>query len=422
VDNKPSLLRSIGPGILMAAVAVGASHLVQSTRAGAEYGLALAVVVVMAMASKYPAYRFCPRYTSITGVSMIEGFARQGLWALILFCISALGTVFVGGAGITMVAAGILKATFSLDASPAAIAIYMLVATVVLLIIGRYHWLDLLMKPLMLFLVLATVVATILVLPNVDWGLSAHVWPQHIDLKTQLFMIALFGWMPAPLEAAVITSLWSQAKARDIGYRPSTHDTSVDFHVGYITILLLSFCFMLLGTGLMFGKGISFVDSAGGFASQLIDLYEQTLGEWTRPFMGIMALSVMYSTVIAHLDGFSRITDEVIWHFEQSGREEPEQREGFRRRIYNGALVIITASIIATILFLMTSFKTLIDISATIAFVATPVFAILIHRAMMSRDIPAEGRPGRLLYGYSLFCNLFLSVFAAGYLVLFATT
>jgi Mn2+/Fe2+ NRAMP family transporter len=422
VDNKPSLLRSIGPGILMAAVAVGASHLVQSTRAGAEYGLALAVVVVMAMASKYPAYRFCPRYTSITGVSMIEGFARQGLWALILFCISALGTVFVGGAGITMVAAGILKATFSLDASPAAIAIYMLVATVVLLIIGRYHWLDLLMKPLMLFLVLATVVATVLVLPNVDWGLSAHIWPQHVDLKTQLFMIALFGWMPAPLEAAVITSLWSQAKARDIGYRPSTHDTSVDFHVGYITILLLSFCFMLLGTGLMFGKGISFVDSAGGFASQLIDLYEQTLGEWTRPFMGIMALSVMYSTVIAHLDGFSRITDEVIWHFEQSGREEPEQREGFRRRIYNGALVIITASIIATILFLMTSFKTLIDISATIAFVATPVFAILIHRAMMSRDIPAEGRPGRLLYGYSLFCNLFLSVFAAGYLVLFATT
>ncbi|MEJ2762157.1 MAG: aromatic amino acid transport family protein, partial [Gammaproteobacteria bacterium] len=291
-----------------------------------------------------------------------------------------------------------------------------------LLIIGRYHWLDLLMKPLMLFLVLATVLATILVLPNVDWGLSAHVWPQHIDLKTQLFMIALFGWMPAPLEAAVITSLWSQAKARDIGYRPSTHDTSVDFHVGYITILLLSICFMLLGTGLMFGKGISFVDSAGGFASQLIDLYEQTLGEWTRPFMGIMALSVMYSTVIAHLDGFSRITDEVIWHFEQSGREEPEQREGFRRRIYNGALVIITASIIATILFLMTSFKTLIDISATIAFVATPVFAILIHRAMMSSDIPAEGRPGRLLYGYSLFCNLFLSVFAAGYLVLFATT
>jgi Mn2+/Fe2+ NRAMP family transporter len=298
----------------------------------------------------------------------------------------------------------------------------MLVATVVLLIIGRYHWLDLLMKPLMLFLVIATVVATVLVLPNVDWGRSAHIWPQHVDLKTLLFMIALFGWMPAPLEAAVITSLWSQAKARDIGYRPSTHDTSVDFHVGYITILLLSICFMLLGTGLMFGKGISFVDSAGGFASQLIDLYEQTLGEWTRPFMGIMALSVMYSTVIAHLDGFSRIIDEVIWHFEQSGREEVALREGFRRRIYNGALLVITASIIATILFLMTSFKTLIDISATIAFVATPVFAILIHRAMVSRDIPAEGRPGRLLYGYSLFCNLFLSVFALGYLVLMART
>ena len=406
----------------MAAVAVGASHLVQSTRAGAEYGLALAVVVVLAMASKYPAYRFCPRYTSITGVSMIEGFARLGPWALVLFCISALGTVFVGGAGITMVAAGILKATFSLPASAVTIAIGMLIVTDILLIIGRYHWLDLLMKVLMIFLSVVTVIATALVLPDVNWGLSLHFWPQHLDLKTTLFIIALFGWMPAPLEAAVMTSLWSQAKAKDIGYRPSTHDTSVDFHIGYVTTLILSMCFMLLGTGLMHGAGIQFVDSAGGFASQVIDLYGQVLGDWTRPFMGIMALSVMYSTVIAHLDGFSRITDEIIWHFEQSGRSEPAQREGFRRRIYNSALLVITASVILVILFLMTSFKTLIDVSATISFVATPVFAIMIHKAMMSADIPGELRPHRLLRSYSVLCNVFLSLFALGYLILFATT
>jgi len=422
VQNKPSLLRSIGPGILMAAVAVGASHLVQSTRAGAEYGLALAVVVVLALASKYPAYRFCPRYTSITGASMIEGFARLGPWALVLFCISALGTVFVGGAGITMVAAGILKATFSLSVSAVTVAIVMLIVTDILLIIGRYHWLDLLMKALMIFLSIATVIATALVLPHVNWGESLHIWPQHLDLKTTLFIIALFGWMPAPLEAAVMTSLWSQAKAKDIGYRPSTHDSSVDFHIGYVTTLILSMCFMLLGTGLMHGAGIQFVDSAGGFASQVIDLYGQALGDWTRPFMGIMALSVMYSTVIAHLDGFSRITDEIIWHFEQSGRTEPAQREGFRRRIYNSALLVITASVILVILFLMTSFKTLIDVSATIAFVATPVFAIMIHKAMMSADIPAELRPHRLLHGYSVVCNVFLSLFALGYLVLMATT
>ena len=422
MQNKPSLLRSIGPGILMAAVAVGASHLVQSTRAGAEYGLALAVVVILAMASKYPAYRFCPRYTSITGASMIEGFARQGPWALILFCISALGTVFVGGAGITMVAAGILKATFSLSSSAVTVAIVMLIVTDILLIIGRYHWLDLLMKALMIFLSVATVIATVLVLPDVNWGLSMHFWPQHLDLKTTLFIIALFGWMPAPLEAAVMTSLWSQAKAKDIGYRPSTHDSSVDFHIGYITTLVLSMCFMLLGTGLMHGAGIQFVDSPGGFASQIIDLYGQALGDWTRPFMGIMALSVMYSTVIAHLDGFSRITDEIIWHFEQSGKTEPALREGFRRRIYNSALLVITASVILVILFLMTSFKTLIDVSATIAFVATPVFAIMIHRAMMSTDVPAELRPRRLLQSYSVLCNVFLSLFALGYLVLMAMT
>jgi Mn2+/Fe2+ NRAMP family transporter len=217
-----SLLRAIGPGILLAAVAVGASHLVQSTRAGAEYGTGLMFVVLLAMAAKYPAYRFAPRYTAATGASMIEGFSRQGSWALWIFMISTFGTVFVGGAAITMVAAGILKATFSMAASPSVIAIGLLGVTAAILIIGHYHWLDLLMKPLMMGLCIATVIAAALVLPRIDWAFSGKLLPDAFDVRTILFMVAFFGWMPAPLEAAVIHTLWSQAKARDIGYRPST--------------------------------------------------------------------------------------------------------------------------------------------------------------------------------------------------------
>lgn len=53
-----SLIPAMGPGILMAAAAVGASHLVASTRAGAEFGWQLAWVILAVNLLKYP---FLPR-------------------------------------------------------------------------------------------------------------------------------------------------------------------------------------------------------------------------------------------------------------------------------------------------------------------------------------------------------------------------
>ena len=38
---KKSFLQSLGPGLLFAGAAIGVSHLVQSTRAGAEFGFGL---------------------------------------------------------------------------------------------------------------------------------------------------------------------------------------------------------------------------------------------------------------------------------------------------------------------------------------------------------------------------------------------
>ncbi|MEY5042977.1 MAG: hypothetical protein RJA19_204, partial [Bacteroidota bacterium] len=44
----------LGPGILFASTAIGVSHLVQSTRAGADYGWGLVGAIVLANVAKYP--------------------------------------------------------------------------------------------------------------------------------------------------------------------------------------------------------------------------------------------------------------------------------------------------------------------------------------------------------------------------------
>ncbi len=90
------LWKLLGPGILMAAAAVGASHLVISPSAGAAFGYRLLWLVPLACALRYHAFEFGPRFAIATGTSLLEGYGRvpgPRHWALILFLI---GTVLQG--------------------------------------------------------------------------------------------------------------------------------------------------------------------------------------------------------------------------------------------------------------------------------------------------------------------------------------
>ena len=88
-----NILQSLGPGILLAAAAVGVSHLVQSTRAGAEFGFALAGVIVISCVLKYPAFRFGNEYAAATGETLIDNYRRQGWWAVALFVVVMLASM-----------------------------------------------------------------------------------------------------------------------------------------------------------------------------------------------------------------------------------------------------------------------------------------------------------------------------------------
>ena len=60
--NTKNLIRSLGPGLLWAGAAIGVSHLVQSTRAGAIYGFQLVLIILLINLFKYPFFESltCP--------------------------------------------------------------------------------------------------------------------------------------------------------------------------------------------------------------------------------------------------------------------------------------------------------------------------------------------------------------------------
>lgn len=89
-----TFLARLGPGLLYAGAAVGVSHLVQSTRAGANYGLLMILVVIAANIIKYPFFKAGPLYAAQTGKSLLEAFHQTGKWAMGLFYLVTIGTMF----------------------------------------------------------------------------------------------------------------------------------------------------------------------------------------------------------------------------------------------------------------------------------------------------------------------------------------
>lgn len=412
------LIKSLGPGLLFAAVSVGVSHLVQSTRAGALYGLAMLIFIAFGLLSKYPACRFGQQYAVLTGTTLLQAFRRQGKWSLVLVAIITLSAMFTGVAAVTLVTAGIAKVTFGLEFSAVGISSGILGAGMMLLLIGKFHWLDISIKILVVIMACSTLAATFFALPNIDWALSAQLLPEHFDMLTIMFIVGLVGWMPVPLDTAILQSIWTVAKRHDTETAVDWHTASIDFHTGYLGTALLAVCFLLLGTALLHGSGILLEQSAAGFAAQLIGLYQQTLGDWSRYVIAVAALAVMLSTVITLLDGYPRSIAILVLRFQAD--ENPDTRDDMRsmQAVYTGSMLILVIGALVLQIFFITSFTALIALATAISFLTAPVLAWLIHRAMVSAHLPEAQRPGKVLFGYSLACVFLLAGFAIYYLYL----
>lgn len=414
--QRSARLQALGPGILYAATAVGTSHLVQSTRAGAGYGLALVFFIFLTFVAKYPAFRFGAQYAGVTGRSLLHGYRQQGNWAVGAYIVVALGTMFAALPAVTFVTASLAKAAFGLPWDTLPVSAFILVVCAVILIGGGYPVLDRVIKVLMAILAAATLLATVLVIPEIDWSISASIVPQQVAPADVFFIVALLGFMPSSVDLSVWHSLWSVARTRDMKRSIDLQDSLVDFHTGYFGTFLLALCFVLLGTGVMHNSGTEFVADPAGFAAQLIDLYRQTLGDWSGPLIGSIAVAVMFSTVLTGLDGYPRAAVSIFRLY----RRPDHDREStvIDSRTYAIAVLTLSLGSLFILYFLVTSLQAVVDVAATIMFLFAPVVAWLNHRVMQSSAVPEQGRPGRGLSALSLAGIVWLAGFSAYFLYL----
>ncbi|MBU3821896.1 Nramp family divalent metal transporter [Flavobacteriaceae bacterium XHP0103] len=409
-----SKLKNLGPGLLFAGAAIGVSHLVQSTRAGADYGMGLIWALLLVNICKYPFFQFGPRYAMATGESLIEGYKKLGKGILETYYILNFATIFTIQTAVTIVTAGLAATLFgdfpSINIGSKVISstetwtIILILVCVSILIFGKYKLLDRLMKIIVITLTISTIIAVTIAYNNTitTFSLTQIIPKNTADIA---FLIAFMGWMPAPLDISVWQSLWCIEKNKSSkNYSPKS--ALFDFNIGYISTIFIGLGFVALGSLVMFQSGETFSDSASQFATQLITMYTVNLGDWAYVIIGIAAFTTMFSTTLTTLDASPRAmskTSELLF-----------KKTHFLN--YNFWLALLSAGTILIFLYLASEMGLLVKIATILSFITAPFFAIINYRLITSKHVPKDWHPTKKIHILSWLGIVFLIGFSIWYL------
>lgn len=414
--NNQSLikfLRIIGPGLLYAGAAIGVSHLVQSTRAGAMFNFDLVWVLIVANFLKYPFFEFGPRYATATGTSLIDGYRNIGKWAVVVFAILTIMSMFIIQAAVTVVTVGLMAYIFNLTINITTLSVLVLIGSAIFLIFGKFSALDKAIKFIIILLAVSTIVAVFAAL-GVHGEISGEMihsfnWTSSIDV---FFLIAFIGWMPAPIDVSVWSSIWNLEKNKNLGYVPQMKNVLLEFKIGYIGTALLALGFLALGALVMSGTGEILSSSGVKFAGQLISIYTNSIGNWAYWIISIAALTTMLSTTITVLDAYSRVMNPIIEYLFPRIWNGLRNKDKFKWSWY--ILIITGASFILA--FAAKSMVHMVTIATTLSFLMAPVFAWLNYKVVTDEHMPLEFRPGKFLRVLSWFGITFFTIFSVIYI------
>ena len=398
------IFNKLGPGLLFAGTAIGVSHLVQSTKAGAEYGFGITWALLLAIILKYPFFKYAPKYSLITGESILHGYQRLNSNLLPIFFLITLCTMFTIQTAVTIVTAGIANSIFGNLLSVEIWTVIIITFSFLLLLIGKYNTLDKLIKYLILALAISTILSFFLAGFNFNGPTElSQVFPSNSS--GIIFLIAFMGWMPAPLDVSVWNSLWSiEKRKQEQNY--SLKNSMFDFNIGYFGTAILGICFIGVGYFTVYGSTETLSDSAGIFSNQLIKLYTISLGDWSYYLIAFAALSTMLSTTITALDASPRamgITTELI----------------LNKKLKHGYLVWLTILAIGTmIIFFAFSSKMglLIKIATILSFLTAPFYAIINYILISSKHTPIKNRPSLKMHILSILGIFYLLGFSVLFL------
>lgn len=397
-----SIFARLGPGLLYAGAAVGVSHLVQSTRAGAAYGFWMILVVILANVLKYPFFKAGPLYAAKSGQSLLSAFSKQGKGAMTLFYIVSLGSMFTVQAVVTLICASVLASIFQLSFPLWQISTAILFLCGFILLLGHFKWLNQVMKWVILLLTITSIVTLVaafsIVSPSEIQG-NTFSFLNQVDI---FFLIALVGWMPAPLDISIWHSEWTLADKKEPEQEVGL--INFDFQIGYWGTTFLAAAFVCLGALLLRGHGEDLPASGAAFASEIINMYTATIGNWSFAFIALAAFTTMFSTTLTVLDAYPRVLSKAI------NLSFPKFQLLSNYHLW---LLMTILGALFVLIFQLKNMKQLVDLATSISFLTAPILASMIYYAVNKLDVEILGKGEKTIARVGI---LFLYCFSLYYL------
>ena len=418
--SKRGIQKSLGPGILLAGAAIGGSHLLSSTTAGARFGFGLVGLIILTNLLKYPFLLVGTRFTSSTGQSLLEGFKKRNALYLPIFLIVSLITGTFTIAAVSFVSGVLLTNIPIFSDFPAMdLSIGILVISGLILLFGEYRALDRISKFLVALLTFLTLFAVMSLLTKSS--LSESLTISWIDpkispwkLSNLSFLIPLMGWMPGPVELCVWPSLWMFSRVKDSSYKPKVEESEFDFNLGYLITVITAIFFVTLGAITMYETGDEMLSGSGiFFAQNLIRLYTNSLGNWSKWIIIPASFAAMFSTTLTCLDAYPRSISSIqgLLKGTDKGRMESSSE---RARFRNWMILHIFASLLS-LLFAKSGgigVKDFVFGAMTGSFLTAPIFAWMAMDTINSNLVPNKYRYGLFLKSISWIGLLFLIAFS----------
>jgi Mn2+/Fe2+ NRAMP family transporter len=370
--------------------AIGQTHVILSTYAGARFGFSLLWMVVLAHVLTYPLFEYGTRYAAATGTSLVDAYLKmprmRGALAA-FFAVLLLTLPFLALASLLSVTASILSAAFP-QVGFSRWAIITVATTAVLIFAGRYRWLEVLSLVMAGVLVLGTAVAFAFELPTAA-DVARGVLVPAIPAGSLVVLVALMR-LPSDPASSILLSAWA-ARKRETWLRggeplAALRKSLLDLRLGYAFSLVVAVVFLCLGAVVLHPRA---VDLEGvDLALQLSRIYTETVGAWMFPlFIGVTFVAIWGGYYTA-ADGVSRIFQD-LWY-----RNRTRAASGELTRVR----VLYTLLIMLGSLALATSFQRplfLVVLAVSVGLIGYPLIYVL-NIFAVTRMVEPAYRPSRL--------------------------
>jgi Mn2+/Fe2+ NRAMP family transporter len=387
-------LKMIGPGIILAAAAIGSGELILTPRAGALFGLSIAWIILISVVYKLFLTLGLARYTIAMGEDIFVGFSH--LPGPRFWFVWTMGAIYllgaVGYAGISLACGSALYALFP-SLSMLQWAVIVVIFAYALLLSGSYKPVEKAAFLLSFVLIVGVLYSLAALRPGAAWffqGLSPR-----LPAGSGQTAVSLLGWT-AGGTSTLIYSFWILEKGIG-GGRAERKDFKgwlslirLDTGISYLLMFFISFAFLTIG--------VLVLSTAGPDGGPLIPAREETTsvlsrlltvatGPQTKFVFLVAAFAILYSTVIGLVDGKSRaLRSAVHMIFPKS------------KRISDKNMYRIFATLMCLIIFAFLFTKSPVVLIVLISAVEAPVLSIsaiaLIY--LMHRRLPRPMRPGLL--------------------------